>query len=100
MMSINRELLEKCLLMLLLSIWGGAVCYLSKPSDEQFFSIKEFFFSEIVSTFTGIISGLICIDANLSELTCICVAAISASLGPGLLEQIQLRVINIFKQTP
>lgn len=93
-------MLEKCILMFVLSIWGGAVCYLSQPSDGKCFSVTIFIRSEIISTFTGVISGLICIDAGLSELTCICVAAISASLGPRLLEQIQFRVVSIFKQTP
>lgn len=100
MLTINPSLLEKIVLMFSLSIWGGCVCYLTKSSDGEFFSIKKFISSETISTFTGVVSGLMCIDANLSELTCICVSAIAASVGPGLLEQIQLRVISIFKQSP
>lgn len=79
------------------AVWGGIVSHmLDQESTEKKSCPGGIGTHLIVASFTGTISGLICMDAGLTQLTMIAVSALSSSIGLPLLHSLQVRVMMLF----
>jgi hypothetical protein len=78
-------------------LWGGVVSYvLDRENGENKSCPGGVGTHLIVASFTGTVSGLICMDAGLTQLTMIAVSALSSSIGLPLLHSLQVRVMMLF----
>lgn len=85
---------------MLVSLWGGVVSYVLDQENEVQKACPGGFGSHlIVASFTGSVSGLICLDAGLSLLTMIAVAAVASSIGVPLLHSLQVRILTLLSDT-
>jgi hypothetical protein len=79
------------------ALWGGIVSWaLDRDCDENKSCPGGLGTHLVVASFTGTISGLICMDAGLMQLTMIAVSAVSSSIGLPLLHALQVRVMMLF----
>ena len=84
------------LTIVLVSLWGGLVSYVLDRENEHSKACPGGFWSHlIVASFTGSVSGLICLDAGLTLLTMIAVSAVASSIGVPLLHSLQVRILTL-----
>lgn len=84
---------------LAVALWGGMVSYvLDRESSESKSCPGGIGTHLLVASFTGTVSGLICMDAGLTQLTMIAVSALSSSIGLPLLHALQIRVMMFFNE--
>ncbi|WP_330986220.1 MULTISPECIES: phage holin family protein [Enterobacterales] len=78
------------------SLWGGGVSYvINRDDSEQGVRINGILSHLIVASFTGVVSGLICMDADLTALTVLSASSISSSIGLPLLRVFQAHILTV-----